>query len=127
MVRWVKGLMKLPILKAAINMGLLRTHTTVRNNIKVERNSSRREYAIVISKERQSFTKGTEARGSNTKITTPTPNVRRRQSANIHQAVQGFPPLENGMVGKGLNEPPNSQCCNQCVIITHTHKGERQC
>jgi hypothetical protein len=48
MVRWVKSLMKLPILKAAINMGLLRTHTTVRNNIKVERNSSRREYATVI-------------------------------------------------------------------------------
>jgi hypothetical protein len=48
MVRWVKGLMKLPILKAAINMGLSCTHTTVRNNIKVESNSSRREYAIVI-------------------------------------------------------------------------------
>jgi hypothetical protein len=35
MVKWVKGLMKLPILKPAINMGLLRTHATVRNNIKL--------------------------------------------------------------------------------------------
>jgi hypothetical protein len=32
-------------------MGLLRTHTTVRNNIKVERNSTRREYATVIRNE----------------------------------------------------------------------------
>jgi hypothetical protein len=114
MVKWVKGLMNHPILKDAINMGLLPTHKTVRNNIKVECNSSRREYATVIrecSKERQSFTKGTEARGSNTKITTPTPNVRRRPRANIHQATQGLPPLENGLVGKGLNEPPNSQGC----------------
>jgi hypothetical protein len=57
---------------------------------------------------------------------TPTPNVRRRPRANIHQAAQGFPPLENGLVGKGLNEPPNSQHCNLCGIITHTHKGESQ-
>jgi hypothetical protein len=61
-----------------------------------------------------------------TQKTTPTPNVRRRPRANIHQATQGFPPLENGLVGKRLNEPPNSQRCYQCGIITHTHKGERQ-
>jgi hypothetical protein len=39
---------------------------------------------------------------------------------------KGFPPLENGLVGKGLNEPPNSQRCNQCGIITHIHNGVRQ-
>jgi len=25
-------------------------------------------------------------------------------------------------VGEGFNEPPNSKGCNQCGIITHTHK-----
>jgi hypothetical protein len=38
----------------------------------------------------------------------------------------GLPPLPNGLVGEGINEPPNSQGCNQCGIITHTHKRERQ-
>jgi hypothetical protein len=27
-------------------------------------------------------------------------------------------------VGEGLNEPPNSQGCNQCGIITHKEGGE---
>ena len=74
-------------------MGLLCTYTRGRNNIKVERNSSRREYAIVVMEcnmERKNFTKGTKARGSNTKITPPIPNVRRRPRANIHQPAQGF-------------------------------------
>jgi hypothetical protein len=91
-----------PILKPTIKMGLLCTYTRGRNNIKVERNSSRREYAIVVrecSKERKNFTRGTKARGSNTKITPPIPNVRRRPRANIHQPAQGLRPLENGLVG----------------------------
>jgi hypothetical protein len=43
---------------------------------------------------------------------------------NLHQAAPRLPPLENSLVGEGLNEPPNSQRCNQCGIIMHTHKGE---
>jgi hypothetical protein len=108
-------------------------HTRRRGDIKVERNSHRLEYAIVISKcskKRQSFTKGTKARGSNTTITTPTPDVSRRLRANLHQAVhqaaQVLPPFENHLVGEGLNEPPNSQGCKQCGIITHTQKRKRQ-
>jgi hypothetical protein len=57
---------------------------------------------------------------------TLTPDVSKRPGENLHQATQGLPPLENGLVGEGLNEPPNSQGCNQCGIITHTHKGENQ-
>ena len=39
--------------------------------------------------------------------------------------TQGLPPLANGLVGEGLNEPPNSQGCNQRrIIITHTYDGE---
>jgi hypothetical protein len=128
-VWWVKGLMNHPILKAATNVGLLRTHTRGRGSIKIERSSRRREYATLIrecNNERQRFIKGNEAWGSKTKITTLTPNVRRRRRANIHQATQGLPLLENGLVGEGLNEPLNSQGHNQCGIITHTYKWERQ-
>jgi hypothetical protein len=99
-----------------------------RDSINIERNSHRREYATIIrecSKERQRFTKETEALGSNTTITTPTLDVSRRSGANLHQATQGLPPLENGLVGEGLKEPPDSQGCNQCGIIMHTPKGER--
>jgi hypothetical protein len=32
--------------------------------------------------------------------------------------------LANGLVGEDLNEPPNSQRCNQCGIIKHTQWGE---
>jgi hypothetical protein len=35
-----------------------------------------------------------------------------------------MPLLENRLVGEGLHEPPNSQGCNQCGIITHTQGGE---
>jgi hypothetical protein len=105
-------------------------HTSWRDNIKVEQNLRRREYATVIrecSKERKSFTKETEARCSNTTITTPTPDIIRRPGAKPHQAAQRQPSLENRLVGEGLNEPPNSQGCKQCGIITHTQKRERQC
>jgi hypothetical protein len=55
--------------------------------------------------------------------TTLTPNVSRRPGEKFHQAAQGMPSLEKGLVGDGLNELPNSQGYNQCGIITHTHKG----
>jgi hypothetical protein len=71
--------------------------------------------------ERKSFTKETEARGSNTTITTPTPYVSRTPGENLHQVAQWLPPLAIGLVGEGLNESPNSQGCNQCGIIMHTH------
>ena len=35
-----------------------------------------------------------------------------------------MPLLANGLLGEGLNEPPNSQGCNQCGIITYTYDGE---
>jgi len=119
-----------PILKATTNVGLLHTHTEGRGNINVEQNSLKPEYATAIRanvvRQRKSFTKGTEARESNNIIKTLTPDVSRRPGANLHQAAQGLPPLANGLVGEGLNEPSNSQGCNQCRIITHTHNGERQ-
>jgi hypothetical protein len=43
---------------------------------------------------------------------------------NFNQATQALPPLENGLVCEVLNEPHNSQGCNQCGIITHTQGGE---
>jgi hypothetical protein len=103
-------------------------YVTRREGIKVEHNSCRGEYATIImecSKERKRFTKGTEAWGSNTTIMTPTPDVRRSRE-NLHQASQGLPSLVNGLVGEGVNEPPNSKDCNQCGIIMHTQKGEKQ-
>jgi hypothetical protein len=118
-----------PILNVATSVGLLCTHTKGRGHIKVEKNSSKQEYATIIrecSKERKSFKMGTVARGWNTTMTTPTPDVSRRPRAIIHQATQGMPPLANGLMCEGLNEQQNSQGCNQCGIITHTHKGERQ-
>jgi hypothetical protein len=128
-VCWVKGLMNHPILIIATNMGLLRTHTRGRGSIKVEQNSCRHEYSTIIrecSKERKRFIKGTGAWGSNTTITTLTLDVSRRPGENLHQVVQGLPPLEKKIMCEGLNEPPNSQGCNQCGIITHTLKGERK-
>jgi hypothetical protein len=101
-----------PILKAATNVGLLRTHPRGRGSIKIERSSRKREYATLIwecNNERQSFIKGNEAWGSKTKITKLTPNVRRRPKEIIHQATLGLPLLANGLVGKVLNEPLNSQ------------------
>jgi len=77
-------------------------------------------------REREHFREGTEARESNTTIMTLTPDVSRRPGANLHQAAQGLPPLENGLMDDRINEPPNIQGCNQCGIITHTHKGVRQ-
>ena len=68
MVWWVKGLMNHPILKAATNVGFLHTHKRRRGSINVEQNSLKREYATAIRgnavRERQSFTKRTEAWGS---------------------------------------------------------------
>jgi hypothetical protein len=45
--------------------------------------------------------------------------------ANLEQETQGLPPLAKYLVCEGLNEPPNSQGCNQCGIITHTPNVER--
>jgi len=123
MAWWVIGLMNHPILKDATNVGLLRTNTRAIWSPNVEWNSLKREYATVIRgnsiRQRKSFTLGTEAWGSNTTITTPTPDVRRRPRTNLHQVAQGIPSLVNGLVGEGLNEPLNSQGCNQCGIFTH--------
>jgi hypothetical protein len=96
-------------------------HTSGRDNIEVEHNLRRREYATInreCSKETKSFTKETEARCSNTTILTRTPNIIWRPVAKPHQATQRQPSLANHLVGEGLNEPPNSQGCNQCGIIT---------
>jgi hypothetical protein len=60
------------------------------------------EYATVIrecSKERKIFTKGIEARGSNTTITTLTPDVSRRLGENLHQATQGLPSIAKSFGG----------------------------
>ena len=54
-------------------------------------------------------------RRSNTTIKTPTPDASMRQRENLHQAAQGLPPLEKGLVAEGPNEAPNSQGCNQHV------------
>jgi len=99
------------------------------DRLNVEWNSLRREYATVIKgnavRARQSLTKGTEAWESNTTIKTTTRDVSRTSGANLHQAAQGLPPLANDLVGERLNELFNSQGCNQCGIITHTHKRRR--
>jgi hypothetical protein len=47
MVWWMKGLMNHPILKAATDVGLLRTHTRGSVIIKVEWISCRQKYATV--------------------------------------------------------------------------------
>jgi hypothetical protein len=133
-LRWqivwcVKGLMNHPILKAATNVRLLRTHPRGRGSIKIEQGLRRQEYATLFwecNNERQSFIKGIGAWASNTTIKTPTTDVSRRPRANLHQSSPGLPPLENCLLREGLNEPPNSQRCNQCGIITHIHKGVRQ-
>jgi len=70
------------------NEVLLHTHTSGRGRIKLQQNSLKLEHATAISKnvlrERHNFTKGTEARRSNTTIMTTTPNVSRGLEANIH-------------------------------------------
>jgi hypothetical protein len=106
---------------------IMHTHKG-RGSIKVEWNSRRREYATVIrecSKERQSFTKGIEARGSNTTITTPTPDVSRRPRENLHQAAQGLPHWQMVWWVKGLMNHPILKATTN-VGLLHTHKGERQ-
>jgi len=112
MAWWVIGLMNHWILNVATNVGLLRTHTRAWGSINMERNSLRWEYATIMRgnavRARQSLTKGTKAWGSNTIITTTTPNVSRRTGENLHQADQGLPPLAKGLVGDRLNEPSNS-------------------
>jgi len=89
------------------------THTKRRGRINVEQNSLKRKYAITIRgnvvRERKCYTKGTEARFSSNTITTPTPDVSRRPGENLHQVSQALPPFANGLVGEGLNKPPNSQ------------------
>jgi hypothetical protein len=87
-----------PIFKATTNVGFLGTQIIGRRSIKVEQNSHKPEYRIVIrecSKERKSFTKGSEALWSNTIITTLTPDISRISGAKLHLAAQGLPPLEN--------------------------------
>jgi hypothetical protein len=105
MVLCVKCLMNHKILKATTNVELLRTHTRGRDSIKVEWISRKREYAIVskeYNKERKSFTKGTDAWGSNTPIMTSTTNVTRKSRANLHKLTPRLPPLVVGLVGEGL-------------------------
>jgi hypothetical protein len=66
MIWCTKGLMNHPILSDGTNVELLCTHIRSRGDIKVERHSRKREYAIVISecnKERQSFRIETLAQG----------------------------------------------------------------
>ena len=119
--------MNYPILKAATNVRLLRTHPRGRGSVKIEQGLRRQEYATLFwecNNERKSFIKGTGAWASNTTIKTPTTDVSRRPRANLHQSSPGLPPLENCLLREGLNEPPNSQRCNQCGIITHTQGGE---
>jgi len=42
------------------------------------------------------------------------------------KAAQGMPPLANGSVGEGLNEPPNSQGLNHVGLLhMHTKGGEK--
>jgi len=76
------------ILKVVTNVGLLHTHTRAWDSINVVQNSLKMEYVIAISRnavrERESFKKGTEARGSNTTITTMTLDVSWRQGENLH-------------------------------------------
>jgi hypothetical protein len=48
----------------------------------------------------------------------------RKSRANLHNPSPRQPPLVVGLVGEGLNEPLNSQGCNQCGIITHTKEAE---
>jgi hypothetical protein len=124
-----EGLNEPPNSQGCSQCGLLRMHTRGRDSNKVEQNYHGCENATIIrecSKESQRFTKETKAHDSNTTIMTPTPDFSKRRGENLHQAAPGLPLLENGLVGEGLNEPPNSQGCNQCGIIMHTHKGERQ-
>jgi hypothetical protein len=55
-----------PILNVATNVGLLRTHTRGRGNIKLEQHSGKWEHATIIrecSKERQSLKIGTVEQG----------------------------------------------------------------
>jgi hypothetical protein len=127
MVWCVKCLMNHRFLKATTNVELLRTQTRGRGSIKVEWISRKREYSIVskeYNKERKSFTKGTDAWGSNTTIMTATPNVTRNSRPNLHKPTPRLPPLVVGLVGEGLNEPLNSQGWIKCGIITHTQNGE---
>jgi hypothetical protein len=66
-LRWkfvwcMKGLTNHPILNVATTVGLLRTNTRERDNIKLERHSRKREHATFIRecrKERQSLKIGT--------------------------------------------------------------------
>jgi hypothetical protein len=122
----VKDLKNHRILKDA-TMWDYYAQTSGRDNIKVEQNLRRREYATVnreCSKDRKSFTKETEACCSNTTITTPTPDIIRRPGAKPQKAIQRQPTLANRLVGEGFNEPPNSQGCNQYGIVTHKEGGE---
>jgi hypothetical protein len=123
----MKGLMKPPILRVATNVGLFRKNTRERGIIKFEQSSRKREYATLIfecTKERQSFKKENKEQGSNTTITTATPDVSRRPRKNLHQEAQGMPTFANGLVGEVLNESPNFQGYNQCGISRHTNNGE---
>jgi hypothetical protein len=67
MVWWVKGLMNHPILMAQPMWDILYTHTRGRGSIKVEQNSQDVNIPLILGnvvRKGQSFTKGTEVRGS---------------------------------------------------------------
>jgi len=70
--------------------------------------------------------KGNRGTGVKHHNTTMTSYVSRRPGANLYQAAEGLPPLANGLVDERLNEPSNSQGCNQCETIKHTQKEETQ-
>ena len=57
---------------------------------------------------------------------TPTPEVSRKSRENLHKEAPRPPPLVVGLVGEGINEPPNSQGWNQCGINTHTQGGKAE-
>ena len=67
---------------------IIHTHKEGRGSTNVEQNSLKSEYCTAIRgnavRERQSFTKGTDARLSNNKITTSKPDVSRRPGGNLH-------------------------------------------
>jgi hypothetical protein len=121
--------MNQPILKAATNVGLLCTHT--RGEVVLKWNE-------IHANENMPLLLGNAVRKGKASKWEPwhggeTPKSRHQhqmlvgeREQNLNQATQGLPPLANDLVCEVLNEPQNSQGDNQCGIITHTHKGERQ-
>jgi hypothetical protein len=125
MVWWVKGLMNHSILKAANNVGLLRTHTGGETIVKLnEIHADQNIPQLLGNAVRKGKASKREPRHGGQALQSR--HRHQRHEENLQQATQGLPPLANGLLGEGLNEAPNSMGCNQCGIIFHKHKGERQ-